>query len=316
LPFGIVVEKVTSLTTDLAETADAVHGRATAAQRSAELAVTWRVAASVAADGGFRYSVVVSAEREFVFNRIGLCLLHPPDTCAGRPYRAVRCASETRGNLPRLIAPQMIRGEEILPLFDAFEELEIDVGELGPCRLRFAGERFEMEDQRNWSDGSFKTYCTPLSVPRPQRAGAGSAIEQAIVLSPPAPRRRRRRSSAGSIEIRTAAPAGRVVPEIGLGLGLPLSDVAARAIRALGPGHVRADLRRPDRAYERAVAAHPGPRLRGAPVGAAWDPKLAAAMQRVGRGVEEEAVVDELLGDLATGGGQVTSRARLDREPP
>ena len=68
-------------------------------------------------------------------------------------------------------------------------------------------------------------------------------------------------------------------------------------------------------AYECAVAAHPGPRLRGAPVGAAWDPELAAAMQRVGRSVEEEAVVDELLDDLSTGDGQVTSRARLDREP-
>ena len=53
-------------------------------------------------------------------------------------------------------------------------------------------------------------------------------------------------------------------------------------------------------AYERTVAAHPGPRLRGASVGAAWDPELAAAMRRVGFGVEEEAVVDELLDDLAT----------------
>lgn len=60
-------------------------------------------------------------------------------------------------------------------------------------------------------------------------------------------------------------------------------------------------------AYERAVAAHPGPRLRGAPVGAAWDPELAIAMQRAGRAVEEETVVDELLDDLATGGRQATS---------
>jgi uncharacterized protein (TIGR02679 family) len=60
-------------------------------------------------------------------------------------------------------------------------------------------------------------------------------------------------------------------------------------------------------AYERAVAGHPGPRLRGAPVGAAWDAEVSAAMQRAGRVVEEEAVVDELLDDLATGSGQATS---------
>ena len=60
-------------------------------------------------------------------------------------------------------------------------------------------------------------------------------------------------------------------------------------------------------AYERAVAVHPGPPLRGAPVGAAWDPRLSAAMQRTGRAVEEETVVDELLDDLATGRGQAAS---------
>ncbi len=60
-------------------------------------------------------------------------------------------------------------------------------------------------------------------------------------------------------------------------------------------------------AYERAVAVQPGPRLRGAPVGAAWDPGLSAAMRRAGRVVEEEAVVDELLDDLETDGQQEAS---------
>ena len=29
------------------------------------------------------------------------------------------------------------------------------------------GDVFEMEDQRNWTDASFKTYCTPLRQPFP-----------------------------------------------------------------------------------------------------------------------------------------------------
>ena len=29
------------------------------------------------------------------------------------------------------------------------------------------GDAFEMEDQRNWADASFKTYVRPLSKPRP-----------------------------------------------------------------------------------------------------------------------------------------------------
>lgn len=50
--------------------------------------------------------------------------------------------------------------------------------------------------------------------------------------------------------------------------------------------------------YEVAAARAPGPPLRGRTVEACWDPELAAAMQRVGRAVEEEAVIDALLTDL------------------
>ena len=42
--------------------------------------------------------------------------------------------------------------------------------------LGFAGDIFEMEDQRNWTDASFKTYCRPLSLPRPYRIKAGEEV--------------------------------------------------------------------------------------------------------------------------------------------
>lgn len=29
----------------------------------------------------------------------------------------------------------------------------------------FEGDVFEMEDQRNWTDASYKTYCTPWGCP-------------------------------------------------------------------------------------------------------------------------------------------------------
>lgn len=51
-------------------------------------------------------------------------------------------------------------------------------------------------------------------------------------------------------------------------------------------------------AYERAVARTPGPPLRGPETPAAWDPQLAVAMRRVGRAVEEESVIDDLMTDL------------------
>jgi hypothetical protein len=49
-------------------------------------------------------------------------------------------------------------------------------------QIRFHGEIFEMEDQRNWSDASFKTYCRPLSRPVPYLLPAGHIIRQDIEI--------------------------------------------------------------------------------------------------------------------------------------
>jgi hypothetical protein len=55
----------------------------------------------------------------------------------------------------------------------------------GDCRarLRFAGDVFETEDQRNWTDGSYKTYCTPLERPFPVPIAAGESVHQEIILT-------------------------------------------------------------------------------------------------------------------------------------
>ena len=36
--------------------------------------------------------------------------------------------------------------------------------------IRFEGEVFEMEDQRNWTDASFKTYAHHSPVPTPNKS--------------------------------------------------------------------------------------------------------------------------------------------------
>ena len=38
------------------------------------------------------------------------------------------------------------------------------------------GETFETEDQRNWSDASFKTYGTPLHLPFPVEVEEGTRV--------------------------------------------------------------------------------------------------------------------------------------------
>lgn len=228
-------------------TADAIVITAEAEQHSDTAAVTWRAVARLAADGDLSYSVDISPSSEFSFNRMGLCLLHPPERCAGRVYRALSDGAVKAGILPLMISPQIISGTQILALFPAFNELEIDVRNLGVCHFAFEGDLFEMEDQRNWSDGSFKTYCTPLSQSRPTRASPASPIRQAIRISAPARRSEHQRPLHAVVEVGVGLPRGGSVPDLGLGLGEPLDVHTGQAIRELAPEHLRAELRRPDR---------------------------------------------------------------------
>ena len=73
--------------------------------------------------------------------------------------------------MPDLISPaQPIK--DIAGLAFDIEGVKLDIA--------FFGEVFEMEDQRNWSDASFKTYCRPLVEPFAYTIPAGSTVRQEI----------------------------------------------------------------------------------------------------------------------------------------
>ncbi len=105
--------------------------------------------------------------------RIGLVALHPA-TEAGRTAVVVHAdGSEERTSFPREISPHQ-------PILD-IRELRVDDG---PSFV-FAGDVFEMEDQRNWSDASFKTYSRPLALPYPYALPAGERVRQSITIAAP-----------------------------------------------------------------------------------------------------------------------------------
>ena len=64
------------------------------------------------------------------------------------------------------------------------------------CRME--GDTFEMEDQRNWTDASYKTYVRPLALPWPYTSKPGPGLEQAVSLTV-AMRRPQPASSAGEV---------------------------------------------------------------------------------------------------------------------
>ena len=49
------------------------------------------------------------------------------------------------------------------------------------CRME--GDTFEMEDQRNWCDASYKTYVRPLAQPWPYRIEKGETLRQSVSLA-------------------------------------------------------------------------------------------------------------------------------------
>jgi hypothetical protein len=204
---------------------------------------SWRGALAGSADGTLVAELDGVANSAFAYNRIGICVLHPPEV-AGRPFVATLPEGELRGELPDLIGPQPIVDGKIHPLFDSYTRLEIDAGGGVHEEFAFGGDLFEMEDQRNWTDASFKTYSTPLALGFPHQAEAGQRIAQSVTLrlsgEPPAG------APIGGPVVRVGEPLGRRLPPLGLGSashGRPLERGELDLLAAVAPAHVRVDLR-------------------------------------------------------------------------
>jgi hypothetical protein len=114
--------------------------------------------------------------------------------------------------------------------------------------IRFDGGLFETEDQRNWTDPSFKTYSPPLRVPFPRAYKKGEEVRQRVVVELTGPPAHGVRSHVGKravgVQLGGVLPAK--LPAIGIGIGVDeqeppggLADIAG-AIKRLRPSHLHA----------------------------------------------------------------------------
>lgn len=135
--------------------------------------VAWSLSVDL---GASTLRVAVRAEVTAAFRRarIGLIVLQSPalagtELVVGHPE-----GSTTTVRLPEHVAPH---------------QPAIRIGSLAwtgdrvATTVRFSGDVFEMEDQRNWTDASFKTYSTPLSLPFPVALAVGDVVEQSVEVS-------------------------------------------------------------------------------------------------------------------------------------
>jgi hypothetical protein len=121
---------------------------------------------------GFSASTAVSFQR----NRLGLCLLHPVAGLAGRECELAKADGAVEiSRFPDAISPN----QPFLNLSGITHKLQS--GQV--VSVNFSGEIFETEDHRNWSDASYKTYCTPISLPFPAQVTPGETLSQKITIS-------------------------------------------------------------------------------------------------------------------------------------
>jgi len=157
--------------------------------------------------------------------------------CQGQPCRLLKTNGDIEPSVfPRRIAPHQpfvnLRGiiHEVLPGLAA--------------EVRFAGDTFETEDQRNWTDASYKTYCTPLARPYPVTVRKGARVRQTVTLKLDG---RRPASCAAvapdrSVTFQLSGQPSVPLPAIGVEVashGQALSKTEAARLRALRLAHLR-----------------------------------------------------------------------------
>jgi D-apionolactonase len=108
-------------------------------------------------------------------NRTGFCVLHPIPENAGRPCTVF----DPEGNKVEGIFPFYISPHQ--PFLE-IAQMQWPLSQYGRATLDFSGDIFEMEDQRNWCDDSYKTYCTPQRIPFPALLKKDETIHQEVRL--------------------------------------------------------------------------------------------------------------------------------------
>ena len=185
------------------------------------------------ADGTLRFEGIGTPATDFLTNRTGFVVLHGVEGISGNPVEV----AEVDGRVVETRFPEIIDPAQPIMNIRALTH-EVAPGLKVTCTM--LGDTFEMEDQRNWTDASYKTYVRPLGLPHPFILKAGETIEQAVELrfegTAPSPA-----AAAGDdapeVSVAVGAEAGRV-PQIAMGLEWQSTDAAMASterLAGLGP---------------------------------------------------------------------------------
>jgi len=219
--------------------------------RAGKIDFAWHGEIRGEADGTLTFEMEGTARSTFYKNRIGFCVLYP----AGLSGRSAE-VEHTDGRREQAPFPVDICADQPVQPFANLRDIRHPVRPGVVAEVCFRGDIFEMEDQRLWTDASYKIFCPPLSLPYPVEIQAGTRIEQSVRLKligrRPLVKRETmsipgglRRGAGASLLIK-APRDWRPAPPIGLSVashGEPLSARELNRLRALHLHHLRVELR-------------------------------------------------------------------------
>jgi D-apionolactonase len=141
--------------------------------RASDASQAFRYRARIEGSAGtLAFSAEGEAETDFLTNRTGFVVLHP-SAASGKPVTV----EHADGGVEQATFPTII--DPVQPMMNLRSLThEASPGLTVTCRLE--GDVYEMEDQRNWTDASYKTYVRPLALPWPYTLSQGEALDQAV----------------------------------------------------------------------------------------------------------------------------------------
>ncbi len=138
--------------------------------------VTARLRFEGQADGRLEARADIVSPTGFRTNRTGFVVLQPLDGFAGTDVVVEHASGPVETvRIPALISPGQ-------PLFD-IRAITHNPRDGLSVTTRLEGDVFEMEDHRNWSDASFKTYSRPIGLPYPYDLAPGAVDTQTVIVS-------------------------------------------------------------------------------------------------------------------------------------
>lgn len=207
-----------------------------------EMDFRWRATISGNSAGTVTFEMDGEAFADFEANRIGFCVLHPIRECAGKPCFIEHCnGSREVSEFPERISPYQ-------PFMNV-RAISYRLEDGTAVKVTMEGDSFETEDQRNWTDASYKTYAPPLAIPYPYRIAKGTKIHQTVTISLEGARKKRgwhaNMPTSDIVSISPVPSGGFPSPAIGLEhvtSPTPLSEKELRRLKAMRPARLRCDI--------------------------------------------------------------------------